>query len=231
MMRADGAVRNALAADPGNASVPGGSRPNYGNPTIGTAVPRGGTPGGTSGGGAYYPDTSGYYPYYGAYGDSPYYSSPWLYRYYLRNGSPFFYYPYDPFFMYGYGAFGLGLLYYDPLWFGSTSAGWGAMGGGGESSSGFSAGGWSSSAGSPSVVKGGLKLKVTPKDAEVYVDGYYMGRVDQYNGAFQRLDLPVGVHRVELRAKNYNNVSFEVKIEPRDIQTYHGTMQSLQPVK
>jgi hypothetical protein len=96
---------------------------------------------------------------------------------------------------------------------------------------GFNAGGWSSSSSGPSVVKGALKLKVTPKDAEVYVDGYFVGKVDQYNSAFQRLDLPVGVHRVELRAKGYNNVSFEVKIEPRDTQTYHGTMQPLPPVK
>jgi hypothetical protein len=63
------------------------------------------------------------------------------------------------------------------------------------------------------------------------VDGYYIGRVDNYNGAFQRLELPVGLHRVELRAKGYDNVSFEVKIEPRDTMSYHGSMQALQPVK
>jgi hypothetical protein len=233
MLRAGGEARNALSADPANGAVPGGSRPNYGNPAIGSAVPRGSNSGGAGGGQPIYPDYGGGsywgYPYGGGWYGA--YYSPWSYSYYLRSGNPFFYYPYDPFYIYGYGAFGLGFLYYDPFWFGSAPGGWGAMGSEGSSSGSFSASGWSSSSGGSYVVKGGLKLKVTPKDAEVYVDGQPVGRVDQYNGAFQRLDLPVGVHRVELRAKDYSNVSFEVKIEPRDIQTYHGTMQPLQPVK
>ena len=247
-----GPSRNALTADPSNAAVPGGSRPNYGNPNVGAAVPRGTTGGGGGSGnggsdggyggsgsdGSYHWGSP--YTYYGGYG-------AWRYPYY-------YYYPYDPFYLYGYGAFGLGFLYYDPFWFGglgglgggggagaSASAFYGvsplsggdAASGGGSGSGWSGVGGWSSSAGSsaPAGVKGGLKLKVTPKDAEVYVDGNFMGRVDEYNGAFQRLQLPVGMHRVELRAKGYDNASFEVKIEPRDTLSYHGTMQALQPAK
>jgi hypothetical protein len=95
----------------------------------------------------------------------------------------------------------------------------------------MSGGGGGSGSSGPSVVKGGLKLKVSPKGAEVYVDGYFVGKVENFDSAFQRLELPVGPHRVELRAAGFSPVSFEVKIEPRDTLTYHGTMQSLPPVK
>ena len=63
------------------------------------------------------------------------------------------------------------------------------------------------------------------------MDGYYVGRVDDYNGVFQRLELPVGAHRVELRAKGYQAINFEVTIEPRDTISYHGEMQRAQPIK
>src|SRR5262245_45560319 len=41
-----------------------------------------------------------------------------------------------------------------------------------------------------------LKLEVTPKDAEVYVDGYYAGIVDDFDGAFQRLHVLPGNHEL-----------------------------------
>ena len=45
---------------------------------------------------------------------------------------------------------------------------------------------------------GSLKLEVTPKDAEVYVDGYYAGIVDDFDGAFQRLHVLPGNHELTL---------------------------------
>ena len=73
--------------------------------------------------------------------------------------------------------------------------------------------------------RGGLKLKVEPKDAEVYVDGYFMGVVDDFNGAFQYLTLPVGAHRIEVKAKGYEPLAFDARIEQRDIVTYKGGLQ------
>src|SRR5262245_49190615 len=32
-----------------------------------------------------------------------------------------------------------------------------------------------------------LKFSIKPKDASIYVDGYFAGKVEDYNGAFQRL--------------------------------------------
>ena len=39
-----------------------------------------------------------------------------------------------------------------------------------------------------------LRFKVTPKEAAVYVDGYYAGVVDDYDGVFQRLHVTPGQH-------------------------------------
>ena len=43
-----------------------------------------------------------------------------------------------------------------------------------------------------------VRLEVTPNDAEVYVDGYYAGIVDDFDGVFQRLRLPPGEHELTL---------------------------------
>jgi hypothetical protein len=235
MMRG-GEGRMAVAADPSNSAVPAGARPNYGGPAVGTAVPRGSVtrptggndytlnydvwnPWGYYGGGYYNGFFGSRYPYY--------YGLSYPYGFGAFNNG-WYYYPYDPFYLYGYGAFGLGSFYYDPTWFG-----YGGYGGGGYGGGGYSTGYGSSSDRSTqsSGPRGGLKLKVAPADAEVYVDGYYVGRVDDYNGVFQRLELPVGAHRVELRAKGFQAISFEVTIEPRDTISYHGEMQRAQPIK
>ncbi len=45
---------------------------------------------------------------------------------------------------------------------------------------------------------GALKLEVTPKDAEVYVDGFFAGIVDDFDGAFQRLRVLPGDHELTI---------------------------------
>ena len=46
--------------------------------------------------------------------------------------------------------------------------------------------------------RGTVRLEVEPEETEVYVDGYYAGVVDSYDGFFQRLHLPPGEHDIEL---------------------------------
>jgi hypothetical protein len=43
-----------------------------------------------------------------------------------------------------------------------------------------------------------VRLEVTPKEAEVYVDGYYAGIVDDFDGVFQRLRVAPGDHELTL---------------------------------
>ena len=72
---------------------------------------------------------------------------------------------------------------------------------------------------------GSLKLKVTPRQAEVYVDGYFAGAVDDYDGLFQRLQLVPGPHRIEIRLDGYEPLSFDVRIDSGHTVTYKGEMQ------
>ena len=50
-----------------------------------------------------------------------------------------------------------------------------------------------------------VRLEVKPEETEVYVDGYYAGVVDSYDGFFQRLRLPDGAHEIELYLDGYAN--------------------------
>ena len=43
-----------------------------------------------------------------------------------------------------------------------------------------------------------VRLEVTPRDAEVYVDGYYAGTVNDFDGTFQRLRIEPGQHDLEI---------------------------------
>ena len=63
---------------------------------------------------------------------------------------------------------------------------------------------------------GSARIQVTPKDAEVYVDGYRAGRVDDFDGIFQRLHLDSGAHRIEVR------------ITPEHTTTYQGELKKIQ---
>lgn len=74
---------------------------------------------------------------------------------------------------------------------------------------------------------GGLKLKVQPSSAEVRVDGYYMGTVDDFNGVFQKMELAAGPHHVDIIAPGYRSIGFDVRIEPNDVVTYRGELQPL----
>ena len=66
---------------------------------------------------------------------------------------------------------------------------------------------------------------MTPRQAEVLVDGYFAGAVDDFDGLFQQLRLEPGPHRIEIRLDGYEPLSFEVRILPDRTVTYKGTLQ------
>ena len=51
-----------------------------------------------------------------------------------------------------------------------------------------------------------VRLEVKPNEAEVYVDGYYAGVVDDFDGAFQRLRVSPGEHEIALHLDGYRGV-------------------------
>jgi hypothetical protein len=137
--------------------------------------------------------------------DDHYYSY-YPYSYYPYSYYPYSYYPgywYGGFYPWGYGGFGLG---YYGSWYGGYGYG-----------SGSSYYGWGDD--------GSIRLKVKPREASVFVDGYYVGRVDDFDGVFQRLHLEPGPHRIEVRADSYEPLSFEVRILPDRKITYEEALQ------
>ena len=114
----------------------------------------------------------------------------------------------DPWWWNSY-PYSFGFFAWDPFWYGASYPVYGGYGYGG--GYGYDAGyGYGSSG---YGLYGGLKLKVKPRDAEVLVDGYFVGRVDDFDGLFQKLNLESGPHRIEIRAPGYETLSFDVRIE------------------
>ncbi len=118
----------------------------------------------------------GYYPYY-PYSYWPYWGWGYGYGYYAP-----WYYPYNGF----YAGFGY------PYYGGSFGLSYSGGGGGGEYYGGASY-----------DAAGSVRLLVEPVDTKVYVDGYYAGKVDDFDGMFQRLNLRPGAHDIVLKLDGY----------------------------
>jgi hypothetical protein len=152
-----------------------------------------------------------------------YRSSPRVYNNYNN-----FYYTYPRrYYPYGYGGFGLGYFYYDPY---RWSAGYGSVyglggyyGGPGGYYGGYGYGG--GYGGGYGYDVGELRLRVAPRHAEVYVDGYYAGVVDDFDGITQSLTLESGPYKIELVAPGYEPLEFNVRITPGNKVTYRGELR------
>jgi hypothetical protein len=61
---------------------------------------------------------------------------------------------------------------------------------------------------------GSIRLEVRPKQAEVYVDGYYAGIVDDFDGSLQRLHVAPGEHDIALFLDGYRTVHQKIYLTP-----------------
>ena len=57
---------------------------------------------------------------------------------------------------------------------------------------------------------GAARLQVTPRNARVYVDGYFAGMVDDFDGAWQRLNVEAGEHELQLYLEGYQTFTQKV---------------------
>jgi hypothetical protein len=119
---------------------------------------------------------------------------------------------YDP---WGYGAFGPGFAYYSP-W------GWGP---GYYYGPGYAYGYGYGQYRAFDYDVGSVKLKVKPRDAEVYVDNYFAGQVDDFDGLFQSLKVESGGHSIEIRKPGYETLRFDVHVQPERSVTFRGEMK------
>jgi hypothetical protein len=195
----------------GGGSSGGGGHPSPGVQSSGGGSSSGHSGGSSSGTGSYSPSTAerrhpragtghgsyggGYYPGY------PGYYPGWGGGYYPYWGYWGSWWPYGSYGWYG-GYYGGG--YYGYPW------GWG--GGGAvyhyaESES------------------GAIRVLVDPSEARVYVDGYYAGTVDDFDGLFQRLNVSPGRHEISLKLEGYKTHRMKVYVAPDSTLKLHYEMQ------
>jgi hypothetical protein len=91
----------------------------------------------------------------------------------------------------------LGYGFYDPFW------DWGYPGWG-----------QPSPYGPPFANLGSARLQVTPRQAEVYIDGYLAGTVDDFDGVFQRLSVAPGEHELTIYLEGYRTFTQTLLFRP-----------------
>lgn len=74
----------------------------------------------------------------------------------------------------------------------------------------------------PGRAYGAVRIVDAPRDAQVLVDGYYAGVVDDYDGVFQHLNLEAGAHRIEIQIPGEPPIEFDVRVRPGETLTYHA---------
>lgn len=133
----------------------------------------------------------------------------------VAPNSPFYY---NPWFQYPYG--------WGPWGAANSWGGWGGWGGPGWGPGWY--GGFSPYGGGGFYNGASLRLQVTPKSAEVYIDGYYAGTVDQYDGAFQRLRVEAGEHEIAVYADGFRTLRQRLYVQPLATVNVKQPLQPLQ---
>lgn len=59
-----------------------------------------------------------------------------------------------------------------------------------------------------------VRLDVTPKNAQVYIDGYYVGTVDDFDGMFHHLQVQPGRHEIVLYLQGYRTIKQNLDLPP-----------------
>jgi hypothetical protein len=78
-------------------------------------------------------------------------------------------------------------------------------------------------------LSGSLRLQVEPRETEVFIDGYYAGQVDDFDGIFQRLRLEPGDHELELYLPGHRTVVRKVYLQPGRTFRIRHDMEPLGP--
>jgi len=81
----------------------------------------------------------------------------------------------------------------------------------------------------PAIARGELRLESSPGSAQAFVDGLYVGLVNDFGLFGRALDLEEGRHHVELRADGYATLGFDVRITANQTTRYRGDLQKLSP--
>jgi hypothetical protein len=70
-----------------------------------------------------------------------------------------------------------------------------------------------------------VRVFVAPKEAAVYVDGFYAGIVDDFEGLLRPLPLPPGAHDIDLYLEGYRTVHKRAYLAPGSAVDLYETME------
>lgn len=74
-----------------------------------------------------------------------------------------------------------------------------------------------------------IRLVVKPAEASVYVDGYFAGKVDDFDGTFQRLHVPPGEHEVVVHLEGYRSLRQKLYLSANATRKIEATLEKLSP--
>lgn len=74
-----------------------------------------------------------------------------------------------------------------------------------------------------------VRILATPREAEVYVDGYLVGTVDDFDGWSQRLRLQPGEHEIELYLEGHRSVRQKMLFRPSETYKIRASLEKLAP--
>jgi hypothetical protein len=115
---------------------------------------------------------------------------------------------YSPAWYYGYYGLGYSPFWGSPFWWGYPSLGWGPYG--------YPWGygyGWGYPYGWGYDDRGTARTIVKPKQTEVFVDGYFVGVADDFDGVFQGMKLDPGGHEITLYLDGYRSSTHKVMLQ------------------
>jgi hypothetical protein len=81
----------------------------------------------------------------------------------------------------------------------------------------------------PADFTAALRLQVMPREAEVFVDGYRAGEVDDFDGVFQRLRLSPGGHEIAVYLEGYRTFRQNLYLNPGSTETIRHELERLAP--
>jgi hypothetical protein len=81
----------------------------------------------------------------------------------------------------------------------------------------------------PYDVSGNVRTQVAPRQTEVFIDGYFAGTVDDFDGVFQRLHIEPGDHDVELYLPGHRSFQQRLYLQPGRTFNIKHTMVPLGP--
>jgi PEGA domain-containing protein len=83
--------------------------------------------------------------------------------------------------------------------------------------------------GYPYDYSGAARIEVKPREAEVYVDGHLVGRVDDFDGWLQRLHVAPGEHELQIYLPGHRTLRENVLFRPGATLKISGALEPLPP--